>query len=110
MSKFEELGIKIDYSGNVKFMQVPISGTREFINEWVATKMGIIKGVMEGIKGLSQRQVALYLLRKAGHGCRVIYYLRTCPRDAMHEFIKDFDSELRCTFESVVDFWLHHNR
>ena len=52
--------------------------------------------------GLSERQVALYLLRKTGHGCRVLYYLRSTPRDLIGEFIKEFDSSLRHTFETVV--------
>ena len=52
--------------------------------------------------GLSQRQVALYLLRKAGHGCRVLYYLRTCPRDFIAEFVQEFDDHLKVAFETVV--------
>ena len=102
LSKFVELGIKIDYSGDVKFMQVPIAGSPAFIKEWVATKMGIIKKILQGLSGLSQRQVALYLLRKAGHGCRVLYYLRACPRDLIAEFVQEFDDNLRGTFEAVV--------
>ena len=102
LSKFTELGIPIDYSGNVKFMQVPIAGTPEFIREWVTYKMGIVKKILKGIAGLSQRQVALYLLRKTGHGCRVLYYLRSTPRDLIEEFVKEFDENLRSTFETVV--------
>ena len=48
LSKFVELGITIDYSGNVKFMQVPIAGSTQFIKDWVAYKMGIIKGILSG--------------------------------------------------------------
>ena len=102
LSKFIELGIPIDYSGSVKFMQVPITGSAAFIREWVEYKMGIIRNILEGIQGLSQRQVALYLLRKAGHGCRVIYYLRTTPRELIEEFVSEFDGALRRTFEVVV--------
>ena len=102
LSRFVELGITIDYSCNVKFMQVPIAGSAEFVREWVASKMGIIKKILQGVSGLSHRQVALYLLRKAGHGCRVLYYLRTCPRDLIAEFVDEFDDNLRSTFESVV--------
>ena len=64
--------------------------------------MGIIRGILEGIRGLSQRQVALYLSRKAGHGCRIVYYMRTCPRDLIKEFVNEFDDDLRGTLESVV--------
>ena len=42
LSRFVALGVKIDYSCNVKFMQVPIAGSAEFVREWVATKMGVI--------------------------------------------------------------------
>ena len=31
LSKFERLGIKVDYSQNVKFMQVPVVGSGEFV-------------------------------------------------------------------------------
>ena len=102
LSKFIELGCKIDYSGNVKFMQVPVVGSPAFVKEWVGQKMGIIRKILEGVKGLSKRQVALYLLRKAGHGCRVVYYLRTTPRDIIQEFVKEFDEELRETFQVVM--------
>jgi len=102
LSKFVALGIPVDYSGNVKFMQVPIVGSAAFFREWATYKLGIIKGILEGISGLSQRQVALYLLRKTGHGCRVLYYLRSTPRDLIEEFVKDFDASLRSTFENVV--------
>jgi len=102
LSKFAALGIPVDYSGNVKFMQVPIVGSPEFMREWATQKLGIIKKILEGIRGLSQRQVALYLLRKAGHGCRILYYLRSTPRDLIEEFIKEFDESLRYTFETVV--------
>jgi len=104
LSRFEELGIKIDYSGNVKFMQVPVVGSREFVKEWVGQKMSIIKSILEGIRGLSKRQVALYLLRKAGHGCRVVYYLRTTPRDLIEEFVQEFDEELKQTFQLIMGF------
>ena len=65
----------MDYSQNVKFMQVPVVGSGEFVREWVEYKMAIIKRVFAGLRGLSKRQVALYLLRRAGHGCR--FYI-TC--------------------------------
>ena len=84
LSKFERLGIQVDYSQNVKFMQVPVVGSGEFVREWVEYKMGIIKRVFAGLRGLSKRQVALYLLRRAGHGCRVLYYLRATPRILFH--------------------------
>ena len=102
LSRFIELGITIDYTGNVKFMQVAIAGSAAFIREWINQKMGIIRKILEGIRGLSKRQVALYLLRKAGHGCRVIYYLRTIPREMIEEFINEFDEELRVTFQAGV--------
>eukprot|EP00973_Karenia_brevis_P032808 4528898-Karenia_brevis.AAC.1 len=65
VSGFERLGIKVDYSGNLKFMQIPIVGDDGFIAEWVETKMGIIRRVLEGLRGLSSRHVALYLLKGA---------------------------------------------
>ena len=83
-------------------MQVPIAGTPEFIREWVSTKMGIIKRVLEGVRGLSNKHAALYLLRKAGHGCRVLYYLRTTPREMIADFVQEFDAELRETLEAVA--------
>ena len=86
LSKFTDLGITVDYSGNVKFMQVPIVGSEAFIREWLQYKLGIIKNIFEGIRGLSSRHVALHLLRKTGHGCRVLYYLRTTPRDLIRVF------------------------
>eukprot|EP00973_Karenia_brevis_P019599 2688776-Karenia_brevis.AAC.1 len=64
--------------------------------------MGIIRRVMEGLRGLSSRHVALYLLKGAGDACRVVYYLRTTPADMIREFISEFDEELRNTFEEVV--------
>ena len=73
LSGFRRLGITVDFSCNVKFMQVPIVGDSTFLEEWAGQKMDIIRGVLEGIKGLSKRQVALYLLRGAGHGCRIVY-------------------------------------
>ena len=102
LSRFIALGIPIDYSCNVSFMQVPVVGSAEFVSEWVARKLGIVKKIMEGARGLSKRQVALYLLRKAGHGCRVVYYLRTTPRDLIEEFVQGFDAELKDTFQVVM--------
>ena len=64
--------------------------------------MGVVRKILEGVRGLSKRQVALYLLRKAGHGCRVVYYLRTTPRDLIQEFVQEFDVELRETFQVVL--------
>ena len=101
LSRFEAMGIQIDYSCNVKFMQVPIVGSPEFVKEWVATKMGIIKKILQGVSGLNRRQVGLYLLRKAGHGCRVLYYLRTCPKDFISEFVQEFDDNLRSTHHAA---------
>ena len=54
---------------------------------------------MQAVSGVNERQVALYLLRKAGHGCRVLYYLRACPRDLIAEFVEESDDNLRATFE-----------
>ena len=75
-------------------MQVPVVGSQQFIREWVTYEMGIIRQVLDGVSGLSQRQVALYLLREAGDGCRVLYYLRTTPRDLIKDFVKEFDEVL----------------
>eukprot|EP00973_Karenia_brevis_P071577 9945294-Karenia_brevis.AAC.1 len=71
MSGFERLGIKVDYSGNLKFMQVPVVGDDEFLAAWVEAKMGIIRKVLTGLRGLSSKHVALYLLKGAGDACRV---------------------------------------
>eukprot|EP00973_Karenia_brevis_P092134 12410914-Karenia_brevis.AAC.1 len=64
--------------------------------------MGIIRRVLDGLRGLSSRHVAPYLLKGAGDACRVVYYLRTTPRDMIEPFINEFDSELRSTFGKVV--------
>eukprot|EP00973_Karenia_brevis_P071713 9965703-Karenia_brevis.AAC.1 len=64
--------------------------------------MGIIKRVLEGLRGLTSKHVALYLLKGAGDACRVVYYLRTTPADMIKPFIQEFDNELRRTFEEVV--------
>ena len=88
---FRRLGVKIDFSCNVKFMQVPIVGDASFIEEWADAKMGIIKNVLEGVKGLSSRHVAFYLLKGAGDACRVVYYLRTAPVDMIKPFVDEFD-------------------
>eukprot|EP00973_Karenia_brevis_P051636 7170916-Karenia_brevis.AAC.1 len=83
-------------------MQVPIVGNEGFIREWVETKMGIIRRVLEGLQGLSSRHVALYLLKGAGDACRVVYYLRTTPVDMIKPFVEEFDCELRRTFEEII--------
>ena len=44
----------------------------------------------------------MYMLRRAGHGCRIVYYLRTTPQDFIQPFIREFDDELRSTFEHVL--------
>ena len=49
-------------------MQVPIVGTDESINEWVRSKVGIIRKVLDGLRGLSSRHIALCLLKGAGGG------------------------------------------
>eukprot|EP00973_Karenia_brevis_P091460 12407535-Karenia_brevis.AAC.1 len=49
LSEFQRLGITVDWSGNVKFMQVPIVGDEMFIREWVQAKMGIIRRVLNGL-------------------------------------------------------------
>jgi hypothetical protein len=102
LTKFTDLGIKVDYSGNLKFMQVPIVGDAVFLREWGEQKMGVIRKILEGVRGLSKRHVALYLLRKAGHGCRVVYYLRSTPTDIISDFVHQFDVELKHTFEVVM--------
>ena len=83
-------------------MQVPIVGDAAFVEQWAEQMPDIIRKVLMGIQGLSKRQVALYLLRGAGHGCRIVYYLRCCPSDLIAVFVSRFDGELRRTFESVV--------
>eukprot|EP00973_Karenia_brevis_P092827 12414287-Karenia_brevis.AAC.1 len=64
------LDIKVAYSGNLKFMQVPIVGDEGFVGEWVETKTGIIRRVLEGLRGLSSRHVAPHLLKGVGDACR----------------------------------------
>ena len=39
LSDSERFGIKVDFSRNVKFMQVPIVGSEEFVKGWVKQKM-----------------------------------------------------------------------
>ena len=79
-------------------------GDAAFIAEWVDAKMGIIRKVLEGLKGLSSRHVAFYLLKGAGDACRVVYYLRTTPLDMIKPFVDQFDLELRAAFEEIVGF------
>ena len=102
LEEFKRMGIKVDYSGNVKFMQVPIVGSEAFIKEWVGAKMGIIKRVLHGVRGLSSKHVALFLLKGAGDACRVVYYLRTSPLDILKPFVAEFDSELRDAVDEVL--------
>ena len=44
LNGFEELGIKVDWLGNVLLMQVPIVGTVVFMKEWAAEKKTPRKG------------------------------------------------------------------
>jgi hypothetical protein len=104
LSGFEEMGIEVDWSGNVLFMQVPIVGSQAFMEEWATDKMKDIKKVLEGLRGLSSKHVALYLLKGAGNACRVLYYVRCCPIDMVGYFINQFDAEFRQTFEDIVGF------
>ena len=57
-------------------MHLPSVGTLDFMKEWVAEKMKDITKVLEGLRGLSSKHVALYLLKGAGNACRVLYYVR----------------------------------
>ena len=102
VSRFERLGIKVDYFVNLKFMQVPIVGDDGFIVEWLESKMGTIRTMLEGSRSLSSRHVALDLLKGAWDACRVVYYLHTTPADMVHDFIREFDIEVRDTFEGIV--------
>ena len=97
LSGFERMGIKVDWTGNVKFMQVPIAGSPQFINEWAEQKMNHIRKVLDGLRGLSSKHVALYLLKGAGNACRVLYYVRAAPVEMLGSFVDAFDAELRCT-------------
>ena len=92
----------MDYSCNVTFMKVPIVGSAEFFREWADEKLELIRRVFEGIRGLSSRHVALYVLRGAADVCRVVYYLRTVPGELLSYFAESFDEELRATLEEVV--------
>ena len=104
LSGFEKLGIEIDWSGNVLFMQVPIVGTLVFMKEWAAEMMKDITKVLEGLRGLSSKHVALYLLKRAGNACRVLYYVRCCPTDMVGYLVDQFDLDLKQTFEDIVGF------
>ena len=57
-SGFEELGIIIDWLGNVLFMQVPIVGSGAFTREWATEKMKDTAKVVEGLRWLSSKHVA----------------------------------------------------
>eukprot|EP00973_Karenia_brevis_P092414 12412320-Karenia_brevis.AAC.1 len=46
LQEFRDMGVQIDYTGDVKFMQVPVVGSAAFVGEWAAQKMGIIKRVL----------------------------------------------------------------
>ena len=110
LSGFEELGIEIDWSGNVLFMQVPIVGSLAFMKEWAAGKMKDITKVLEGLRGLSSRHVALYLLKGAGNACRILYYIRCCPTDMVGYLVDQFDEGLRQAFEDIVGFRVNDSR
>ena len=47
-------------------------------------------------------QVALYMLHRARDSCKIVCYLRTTPQDFIQSFIREFDDELRSTFEHVL--------
>ena len=66
LSRFVAMGTHIDYSCYGRFMEVPIVGSLGFVKERVATRMWIIRKILESVSGLSQRHVARYLLRRAG--------------------------------------------
>ena len=97
----------MDYSCNVKFMKVPIVGSEEFLREWAEEKLAFIRRVFDGLRGLSCRHVALYILRGAGDVCRVVYYLRTMPGEMLSFFAEGFDYELRCVLEDIVGLRLN---
>lgn len=67
LSRFEQLGSKMHYSGNVSFMQVPIVGHSAFVEEWAEQTLAIICKVLVGVQRLPRQQVVFYLLRDAGH-------------------------------------------
>ena len=81
LSGFEELGIEIDWSGNVLFMQVPTAGTVAFVKEWAAEKMKNISKVLVGLRELSSNRVALYLLKVLE--MRVKFDIMQCPTDIL---------------------------
>ena len=99
---YRQLGIKVDLSGNVVFMKVPIAGSAAFCKEWGRLKMVEIRKVFDGLRGLPSRHVSMFLLRVAGNVCKVVYILRVVPRDMIEDFIIDFDSALKETFEEIV--------
>ena len=43
------------------------------MKEWAEEKMGGMKKALEGLRGLSSKHVAMYLLKGAGNACKVIY-------------------------------------
>ena len=53
-------------------MKVPIEGSAEFFCEWADEKLDLIRRVFEGIRGVSNRHVALYVLRGTADVCRVV--------------------------------------
>ena len=83
---------------------ITIVGTPAFMKEWAAEKMKDITKVLEGLRGLSSKHVALYLLKGAGNACRVLYYVRCCPTDMVGYLVDQFDAELKRTFEDIVGF------
>ncbi len=84
-------------------MQVLAVGSADFIKEWAASKMGMIRRVLHVIKSLSSKHVALYLLKGAGDACRVACYLRATLSDTRHTFIDEFDAELVAAFDEILD-------
>ena len=68
--------------------------------------MDEIKRVFASIAGLRSRHVGLYLLKNAANVCKVVYLVRTTPRSIAHEFLQEFDDELREVLGQVVGWRL----
>ena len=63
---------------------------------------GKCKKSFAGLRGFLNRQVALCSLRRAGHGCVVLHYLRTTPRDLIPQFVQCFGEEMREALEGIL--------
>ena len=104
LSGFAALGMKWIGRETQLFMQVPIVGSEALMKEWAAEKIKDIAKVLEAVRGMSSKHVALYILGRAGKACGVLFSARCSPTDIIRYLVNQLDAELRQAFEDVVGF------